>query len=127
MNRKLGVLAAVYTAALAINLDTTIVNVALPDIARELDANTRDLQWGVDGYNRAFASVVLAAGSLSDRYGRRPALVFGLLGFAATSVVGAVVNGPGALIAARFGMGMFAALIFPTTLSIISNTFSDRR
>ncbi len=127
MSRKFGILLAVYTAALAINLDVTIVNVALPSIARELDAGTRGLQWVVDGYNLAFAALVLAAGSLSDRYGRRPALVVGLLGFAATSVVGALVSSTDALIASRVGMGVFAALIFPTTLSVIANTFPDRR
>ncbi|PWN02672.1 MFS transporter [Nocardioides silvaticus] len=126
-SRKAGILVAVYVAALAINLDITIVNVALPSIATELDAGTRGLQWVVDGYNLAFTALVLAAGSLSDRYGRRPALIIGLLGFAVASVVGAVVTSTGALIAARFGMGAFAALIFPTTLSIISNTFTDRR
>jgi EmrB/QacA subfamily drug resistance transporter len=127
MSRKFGILVAVYTAALAINLDVTIVNVALPSIAEELDAGTRGLQWVVDAYNLAFAALVLAAGSLSDRYGRRPALLVGLLGFAATSVVGALVTSTGALVAARVGMGVFAALIFPTTLSVISNTFTDRR
>ena len=66
-------------------------------------------------------------GSLSDRFGRRPALIIGLLGFAAASAVGALVTDAGALIAARFAMGTFAALIFPTTLSIISNTFRERR
>jgi EmrB/QacA subfamily drug resistance transporter len=127
MTRKAGILFAVYVAVLAINLDVTIVNVALPSMARELDAGTRGLQWIVDGYNLAFAGLVLAAGSLSDRYGRRPALLLGLIGFAATSVVGALVDSTGALIAARVGMGVFAALIFPTTLSIISNAFTDRR
>jgi EmrB/QacA subfamily drug resistance transporter len=127
MTRKLGVLAAVYTAVLAINLDTTIVNVALPSIARDLSAGTRDLQWVVDGYNLAFAALVLACGSLSDRYGRRPALVVGLLGFAVASAVGALVTSSGALIAARVAMGAFAAVVFPTTLSIISNAFPDRR
>ncbi len=127
MPRKAGVLVAVYVAALAINLDVTIVNVALPSIAEELSADTRELQWIVDGYNLAFAALVLAAGSLSDRYGRRPALIIGLLGFAAASVVGAAVTTPGALVAARVGMGVFAALIFPTTLSVIANTFPDRR
>jgi EmrB/QacA subfamily drug resistance transporter len=125
--RRAGILAAVYVATLAINLDVTIVNVALPSIATELDAGTRGLQWVVDGYNLAFAALVLAGGSLSDRYGRRPALVLGLLGFAAASVAGALVDSTGGLILARFGMGMFAALIFPTTLSIITNTFRDRR
>ena len=127
MRSKLPVLLTVCAAVLAINLDTTIVNVALPSISTELDAGTRSLQWIVDGYNLAFAALVLAAGSLSDRYGRRPALILGLLGFAAASVVGALVTSAEALVAARVAMGMSAAVIFPTTLSIISNTFRDRR
>ena len=70
---------------------------------------------------------MLAAGSLSDRYGRRPALVIGLLGFAGTSLGGALADSAGELIAWRVGMGASAALIFPTTLSVISNAFPDRR
>jgi EmrB/QacA subfamily drug resistance transporter len=124
---KLAILVTVCAAVLAINLDTTIVNVALPTISQKLDAGTRQLQWIVDGYNLAFAALVLAAGSLSDRFGRRPALIVGLVGFAAASAVGAMVTDAGALVVARFGMGTFAALIFPTTLSIISNTFPERR
>src|SRR5690349_8769296 len=77
------VLAAACLAAFAINLDTTIVNVALPSLSRELHAGTRELQWIVDAYNLAFAALVLAAGGLGDRFGRRPALLTGLLGFAA--------------------------------------------
>ena len=127
MRSKLPVLLTVCAAVLAINLDTTIVNVALPSISTDLDAGTRSLQWIVDGYNLAFAALVLAAGSLSDRYGRRPALILGLLGFAAASMVGAVVDSSGALIAARVAMGTAAAVIFPTTLSIITNTFRERR
>ncbi|MDR7251931.1 EmrB/QacA subfamily drug resistance transporter [Nocardioides sp. BE266] len=127
MRSKLPVLLTVCAAVLAINLDTTIVNVALPSISTDLDAGTRALQWIVDGYNLAFAALVLAAGSLSDRYGRRPALILGLLGFAAASTVGALVDSAGALVAARVAMGAAAAVIFPTTLSIISNTFRERR
>jgi EmrB/QacA subfamily drug resistance transporter len=125
--RKALILATVCAAVLAINLDTTIVNVALPSISRELSAGTRQLQWVVDGYNLAFAGLVLAAGSLSDRFGRRPALMTGLIGFAAASAAGALVTSAGALVVARLVMGAFAALIFPTTLSIISNTFRERR
>jgi MFS family permease len=89
MRAKLPILLTVCAAVLAINLDTTIVNVALPSISDDLDTGTRGLQWIVDGYNLAFAALVLAAGSLSDRYGRRPALILGLLAFAAASAVGA--------------------------------------
>jgi EmrB/QacA subfamily drug resistance transporter len=121
------VLAVVCAAVLAINLDTTIVNVALPSISRQLSAGTRQLQWVVDGYNLAFAGLVLAAGSVSDRFGRRPALIVGLAGFAVASAGGALVTSAGALVAMRLVMGAFAALIFPTTLSIISNTFRERR
>src|SRR6478672_4088778 len=67
---RAAVLATVCAAVLAINLDTTIVNVALPSVSRELSAGTRQLQWVVDGFNLAFAGLVLAAGSLSDRFGR---------------------------------------------------------
>jgi EmrB/QacA subfamily drug resistance transporter len=120
------ILAAVCLAAFAINIDTTVVNVALPSLTRQLGANTKDLQWIVDGYNLAFAALVLAAGSVGDRFGRRPALMIGLLGFAAASGAGALCATPGQLIAARIAMGAFAALIFPTTLSVIANTFANR-
>ena len=125
--RKGAILAAVCLAAFAINLDTTIINVALPSLTRELGVQTTDLQWIVDGYSLAFAALVLAAGSLGDRYGRRPALLIGLLGFGASSGLGALCSTPGQLIAVRFVMGTFAALIFPTTLSVITNTFEDRK
>ena len=120
------ILASVCLAALAINIDTTIVNVALPSLTRELGAGTSDLQWIVAGYSLSFSALVLAAGSLGDRYGRRPALLIGLLGFAAASGAGALCSTPGQLIVARLVMGLFAALIFPTTLSVITNTFQDR-
>src|ERR1700712_3983303 len=120
------ILAAACLAAFAINLDTTIVNVALPSLTRELGASTRDLQWIVDGYNLAFAALVLTAGSLGDRFGRRPALLVGLLGFGIASGIGALVESSGALIAVPFAMGAFAALISPTTLSVINNVFTDR-
>jgi EmrB/QacA subfamily drug resistance transporter len=124
--RRAAILAVVCLAVFAINLDTTIVNIALPDLARELNATTRDLQWIVDGYNLAFAALVLTAGSLGDRFGRRPVLLAGLVGFAVASGLGAVCTGAGALVAVRFVMGAFAALIYPTTLSIITNAYPDR-
>ena len=72
------VLVTLCLAALIINLDTTIVNVALPALVRQLDATTTGLQWVVDAYNLVFAALVLAAGSLSDRLGRKGMLLAGL-------------------------------------------------
>jgi EmrB/QacA subfamily drug resistance transporter len=127
MPRKPLILLTVCLATVTINLSTMIVNIALPSLAEQLDAGTRDLLWIVDGYNLAFASLVLAMGSLSDRFGRRPALVLGLAGFGLTNVGAALAESSGQLVALRFAMGAFAAVIFPTTLSIIANTFTERR
>ena len=113
-------------AVLTINIDTTIVNVALPTISRELQANTSQLQWIVDAYNLTFAALVLTAGSLGDRFGRRGALLGGLVVFGGFSLVGGFLQTPAQLIAVRAVMGIGAAFIFPTTLSIISNLFTDR-
>jgi EmrB/QacA subfamily drug resistance transporter len=124
--RRLAVLATVCLAVFAINLDTSIVNVALPDLTRQLGAGTRSLQWVVDGYNLAFAALVLTGGSIGDRFGRRPTLLVGLIGFAAASVAGALAGDAGTLIGMRFVMGTFAALIYPTTLSIITNVYPER-
>jgi len=125
--QSLIVLVVVLVAAYVINLDTTIVNVALPTLNLRLGAGTSTLQWVVDGYNLAFAALVLAGGNLGDRYGRRETLSAGLAVFAVASLAAALATGAGALIAARFAMGAAAALIYPTTLSIITNTFPDRK
>jgi EmrB/QacA subfamily drug resistance transporter len=119
-------LAVLCLAAFTINLDTTIVNIALPSLVRQLDASTRELQWIVDAYTLTFASLVLAAGSLSDRYGRKGALLTGLAVFGTATAVGGLVDSPGALIAVRAVMGVGAAVIFPATLSIISNLYTER-
>ena len=120
------VLAVVLLAAFAISLDTTIVNVGLPALSVQLPASTTDLQWIVDGYNLAFAALVLSGGTVGDRFGRRGTLAAGLVLFAVGSAVAALAGGPGVLIALRVVMGAAAALIFPTTLSIISQVFPAR-
>ncbi|WP_304049925.1 MFS transporter [Jatrophihabitans endophyticus] len=124
--RPVVVLVVACLATFAINLDTNLVNVALPAFTRQLHAGTRDLQWIVDAYNLAFASLVLGAGGLGDRIGRRPLLVTGLVGFAAATGTGALCTTPGQLVAVRLVMGVFAAMIFPTTLSVIANAFPER-
>jgi EmrB/QacA subfamily drug resistance transporter len=126
MNRKPHILAALLLAAFAINLDTTIVNVALPTLVRELHASTTQLQWVVDAYNLVFAALLLVSGSMSDRLGRKGMLLSGLALFGLASVAGAMTTTAGALIVARCFMGLGAAAVFPATLSTISNVFTER-
>src|SRR5215207_7078215 len=121
------ILASLLLAAFAINLDTTIVNVALPTLVRELHASTTELEWIVDAYNLVFAALVLAAGNLGDRVGRKGVLLAGLGVFGAATVAGGFGTNPGELIAARAVMGLGSALIFPATLSLLTNIFVERR
>src|SRR5262245_11132259 len=127
MPRKPLILASLLLAAFAINLDTTIVNVALPTLVRELDASTTELVWIVDAYNLVFAALVLASGNLSDRLGRTGVLLVGLGVFGPATLAGGLGRSPGELIAARAVMGLGAALIFPATLSLLTNVFTERR
>jgi EmrB/QacA subfamily drug resistance transporter len=123
---KTAVLLTLCLAALIINIDVTIVNVALPSLVRQLGATTTSLQWVVDAYTLVFAALILAAGSLSDRLGRKGVLLAGLGIFAAGSLAGSLCNTPDQLIAARAVMGIGAAGIFPATLSLIANVFTGR-
>ena len=106
-----------------IGLDNTVMNVALPSIQEELGVSASTLQWIVDGYMLAFAGLLLAAGNLGDRHGRKRALQSGLLVFGLASVGGAFAATGGQLIAARAAMGIGGALIMPSTLSIIMDVF----
>src|SRR5881392_400620 len=124
--RKPLILASLLLAAFAINVDTTIVNVALPTLVRELHTSTTQLEWVVDAYNLVFAALVLAAGNLGDRAGRKGILLAGLGVFGAATIAGGLGNNPGELIAARAVMGLGAALIFPATLSLLTNVFTER-
>jgi EmrB/QacA subfamily drug resistance transporter len=126
MQRRALVLPSLLLAAFVINLDITIVNVALPSLVRELHTSNSQLQWIVDGYNLLFAALLLAAGSLGDRFGRKGFLLSGLAVFGIASVVAGLTTSAGALIAARCVMGVGAAMIFPATLSLISNVFTGR-
>jgi EmrB/QacA subfamily drug resistance transporter len=126
MRRRPLILASLLLAAFVINLDTTIVNVALPTLVRELHASNTQLQWVVDAYNLVFAALLLVAGSLSDRLGRKGMLLSGLAVFGLASLAGGLMRTPGQLILARCFMGLGAAMVFPATLSLISNVFTER-
>jgi EmrB/QacA subfamily drug resistance transporter len=121
------VLVALLAASFVINLDTTLVNVALPTLTRELGATTAQLQWVVDAYNLVFAALLLISGSLSDRFGRKGMLMTGLLVFGVASFIGGYATSPAQLIAARAVMGLGAAMTFPATLSLLTGVFTSRK
>ena len=99
--RRWQILAVLCVWLFVIVMDNTIVNVALPTLARELGAGTSSLQWIVDAYTLVFAGLLLAAGGLGDRFGRKGALLAGLPVFGAFSAAGAIASNRGQLIAAR--------------------------
>jgi EmrB/QacA subfamily drug resistance transporter len=105
------------------------LNVALPTLVKDLHAGSSSLQWIVDAYSLVFAGLLLTAGSLGDRYGRRLALNGGLLIFGGASGLAAFANSSSQLIAARAVMGVGAALVMPATLSVLAHVFppAERR
>src|SRR5256885_13288023 len=126
MRSKPMILAALLLAAFLVNLDTTLVNVALPAMVRQLHATTTQLQWVVDAYNLVFAALLLTFGSLSDRFGRKGMLLAGLAVAGAASLAGGVATRPAPLLAARGGVGLGGAMTSPATLSLISYVFTER-
>jgi len=116
-------LAVLCVSVLMANLDNTILNVALPTLVRDLNAGSSDLQWIVDAYMIVYAGLLLTAGSLADRIGRKRTFLAGLVLFAAGSSWAAFSGSVGLLIAARASMGVGGALMIPSTLSIITDMY----
>ncbi|MEV6526402.1 DHA2 family efflux MFS transporter permease subunit [Longispora sp. NPDC051575] len=125
--RRWATLGVLCVSLLIIGLDNTVLNVALATLQRELDATAGQLQWIVDSYTLAFAGLLLLAGAWGDKYGRRKALLIGLVVFGASSLWAALCESPEQLIAARAVMGVGAALIMPSTLSILTNSFTNQK
>src|SRR4051794_7777625 len=123
--RRWWALAVMCASLLVITLDNTILNVALPALVRDLHASTSQLQWIVDGYTLVFAGLLLTTGSLGDRFGRRGALGVGLVVFCLGSLLSAFAQSATQLIFTRAFMGIGGALIMPSTLSLLTNVFSD--
>jgi EmrB/QacA subfamily drug resistance transporter len=111
---------------LIVVIDSTVLNTALPTLARVLPASTTDLQWITDAYSLVFAALLIVAGALGDRFGRRRALMVGLTIFGAGSVAAALSGDAATLIATRAVMGLGAAFVMPATLSIINAVFPVR-
>jgi EmrB/QacA subfamily drug resistance transporter len=110
---------------LVVSLDTTILNVALPAIARSMNASSSELQWFADAYAIVLAGLLLVAGSLGDRLGRKWIFMAGLVVFAAGSAASAFSKTPDTLIATRAFMGVGGAAIMPSTLAILTNVFTN--
>ncbi len=120
-----GALVVLCAAALIINLDNTILNVALPTLVRDLHATSSQLQWIVDSYAMVFAGLLLVGGSLADRLGRKRFFLIGLAIFAAGSIGAATSDSVQLLIGFRAVMGVGAALTIPSSLSIVNDVFRD--
>jgi EmrB/QacA subfamily drug resistance transporter len=118
-------LVVLCSSVVIVNLDNTILNVALPTLVRKLHASSSELQWIVDSYAMVFAGLVLVGGSLADRFGRKRFFVMGMLIFASGSIGAALSQSVHLLIAWRAVMGVGAALTMPSTLSIINDVFRD--
>lgn len=123
--RVVALLATTIGSAVVI-LDGTIVNMALPKIADELQANFSSLQWITDGYLLSLSALILLGGSLGDIFGRKKVYLVGLAGFGASSLLCALVPTVELLVAARVLQGVFGALLVPGALAIINITFDSK-
>ncbi len=124
--RRKQILLVLCLSLLVVVIDNTILNTALPTLARVLHAGTSSLQWITDAYTLCFAALLVPAGALGDRYGRRLSLIGGLAVFALGSTAAAFAPGTGMLIGARVVMGLGAAFVMPATLSILNSVFPPK-
>src|ERR1700761_2676936 len=118
------VLALLSVAQLMVVLDATIVTVALPSAQRALHFSPQSRQWVVTAYALAFGSLLLVGGKVGDPFGRKWALIAGLVGFSGASAVGGLAQSLDVLIFARATQGVFGALLAPSALSILTVTFA---
>jgi EmrB/QacA subfamily drug resistance transporter len=123
--RRWWALVVIGLAQLLVIVDTTIVNIALPSAQRDLGMSDVARQWTISAYTLAFGGLLLLGGRLADRLGRKNTLIVGALGFAIASAVGGAATGPAMLMIARAAQGVFAALLAPSTLSLLTLTFTE--
>lgn len=123
--RRWWILGVLCLSLLVLMIDSTVLNLAIPALMDELGASPSDIQWILDAYVLVFAGLLLTAGSLSDRFGRRRMLVTGLAVFGAASTLAVLAAEPWQVIAARAVMGVGGSLLMPSTLSILMTTFDE--
>ncbi len=123
--RRWLVLAVIAIAQLMVVLDATVVNIALPSAQKALHISDADRQWIVTAYTLAFGGLLLFGGRIADYFGRKRALLIGLLGFAGASALGGIAANASMLFAARALQGVFGALLAPAALSLLTVTFTE--
>ncbi len=126
MEKKWWTLVVVCAATFMLLLDITIVIVALPTIQSELHASFSDVQWVIDAYALTLASVLLTAGSLADRYGRRLLFIVGLVVFSLGSLLCGIAQSPIMLIVSRSAQGIGGAILFATSLALLAQSFHGK-
>jgi EmrB/QacA subfamily drug resistance transporter len=124
--RRWLILAVIAVAQLMVVLDVTIVNIALPSAQEDLGFSDDSRQWIITAYALAFGSLLLVGGRIGDVFGRKWTFIAGLLGFAGASAVGGAAGSFGVLVGARAMQGVFAALLAPSALALLSTIFTDR-
>lgn len=125
--RKRGILAICCFSLFIVGLDVTVVNVALPSVARELDAGISGLQWTVSAFTVVIASLLMLAGSTADRFGRKRVFVVGFSVFTTASLLCSLAPSVEALVAARVLQAVGGSMMNPVAMSIITNTFTNPR
>jgi len=124
--RDWAALVVLMLPVLLVSIDNTVLSFALPSISLEFATSGAMLLWIVDAYPLVLAGLLVAMGSFGDRFGRRRMLMIGAIGFGVLSVVAAMSDSAGSLVAARAGLGFFGAMLMPSTLSLLRNIFLDR-
>ncbi|WP_084468227.1 MFS transporter [Actinokineospora inagensis] len=119
------ILAVIAIAQVMVILDATVVNIALPSAQKSLGFSDDQRQWLITGYALSFGSLLLIGGRIADLFGRKVTFLVGVAGFAIASAVGGAATGFDVLVAARIGQGVFAALLAPAALSLLTTTFTD--
>ncbi|MFC7451208.1 MFS transporter [Rhodococcus daqingensis] len=123
--RRWLILIVLCLSTLVLVVDNMALTVAVPSLTTDLGASAQDIQWILESYMLVFAGLLLAAGSMSDRFGRRKVMIIGLALFGIASLVATFADSPAELIAARVAMGIGGALIMPSTLSILITVFDE--